>query len=215
MIIGRKEKVKWENLKRETCRPGARRDWRKGLCAYRAPDACMSTLVGFMVGVWVVFSVVVSPVCRARVPVVTELDLGGAATEPPEVHIHHFGPVGHNCFVGNSRGGWVICLDRAFWLGPTHENEGLPVGNHFSCCYKEGCKFRFGSRRQNKIDDLGDRKNSTIEPQKWLVFWEEDVCTSRTAGVSFVEKSCIQVGTKDHVTNLIDDAIGRIGSNII
>jgi hypothetical protein len=65
----------------------------------------MSTLVGFMVGVWVVFGVVVSPVLRAGIPVVTELVLEGAATEPPEAHIHHLGLVGHNCFVGNSHGG--------------------------------------------------------------------------------------------------------------
>ena len=69
IIIGRKEKVKRENLKRETRGPVARRDWRKGLCAYRVPDACMSTSVGFMVGVWVVFGVVASPVFRASFPV--------------------------------------------------------------------------------------------------------------------------------------------------
>ncbi len=60
-------------------------------------------------------------------------------------------------------------MDRAFWVGPTHEDEGLPVGNHFSSHYKEGCKFRFGDRRHNKLDDLGNGENSTIEPQKWLV----------------------------------------------
>jgi hypothetical protein len=105
IIIGRKEKVKWENMKRETQGPVARRDWRKGLCAYRVSDACMSTLVGFMVGVRVVFGVVVSPVFRVDVPVVTELVLGGGSTEPPEAHIHHFGLAGHNCFVGNTCGG--------------------------------------------------------------------------------------------------------------
>jgi hypothetical protein len=105
IIIGRKEKVKRENLKRETHGPVARHDWWKGLCAYWVPDACMSTSVGFMVGVRVVFGVVVSPVFRASIPVVTELILGGTAAEPPEMHIHHFGPAGHNCFVGNSCGG--------------------------------------------------------------------------------------------------------------
>jgi hypothetical protein len=65
----------------------------------------MSTSVGFMVGVQVVFGVVVSPVFRAGVPVVMELVLGGAVMEPPEAHIHHFGPAGHNRFVGTSRGG--------------------------------------------------------------------------------------------------------------
>jgi hypothetical protein len=103
--MGRKEKVKRENLKRETRGPVARRDWQKGLCAYRVPDICMSTLVDFMVGIRVVFGVVVSPVFRTGIQVVTELVLGGMAMEPPEAHIHHFGPAGHNCFVGNSHGG--------------------------------------------------------------------------------------------------------------
>jgi hypothetical protein len=35
----------------------------------------------------------------------TELVFGGAAMEPPEAHIHHFGPAWHNCFVGNTCGG--------------------------------------------------------------------------------------------------------------
>ncbi len=64
----------------------------------------MSTSVGFMVGVRVVFGVVVSPGFRVGVPVVMELVLGGAATEPPEAHIHHFAPMGHNRLVGNYRG---------------------------------------------------------------------------------------------------------------
>ncbi len=113
IIIGRKEKVKRENLKMETFGRVARHDWWMGLCAYPVPDACMSTLMGFMVGVGVVFNVVVSPVFRAGIPVVTELVLGGAATEPPEARIHHFGPAGYNCVVGNTSGSRVICLERA------------------------------------------------------------------------------------------------------
>ncbi len=44
-----------------------------------------------MVGVQVVFGVVVSPVLKTRVPVITKVVLGSAAMEPPEVHIDHFG----------------------------------------------------------------------------------------------------------------------------
>jgi hypothetical protein len=39
----------------------------------------MSTLVGFMGGVRVVFGVAVSPVFRASIPVMTKLALGSAA----------------------------------------------------------------------------------------------------------------------------------------
>ncbi len=36
-----------------------------------------------------------------------------------------------------------------------------------------------------------------------------------TVGVSFIEESCICVVKKNPVTSLIDDALRRIGSNII
>jgi hypothetical protein len=58
-----------------------------------------------MGAVRVVFGVVASPIFRARIPVITKLVLGSVATEPPEVHIHHFGPAGNNCFIGNTCGG--------------------------------------------------------------------------------------------------------------
>ncbi len=62
----------------------------------------MSTSVGIMVGFRVVFGVVVSPVLRASIPVITKLVLGSMATEPPEAHIHHFGSAGNNCFISNT-----------------------------------------------------------------------------------------------------------------
>jgi hypothetical protein len=62
----------------------------------------MSTLVGFMVGIRVVFGVVVSQVFRALVPVITKSVLGHTATKPLEAHIHHFGPAVNNFFVGNT-----------------------------------------------------------------------------------------------------------------
>jgi hypothetical protein len=74
----------------------------EGLCAYQVPDVCMSTLVGFMVGVRVVFGVVLSPGFRASIPIVMELGLGSAALEPPEAHIHH---AGNNCIIGNTYSG--------------------------------------------------------------------------------------------------------------
>jgi hypothetical protein len=61
------------------------------------------------------------------------------ATEPPELHIYHLGPVGDNSFVGNSRCCRVICLDGTFWLGAAHGNEGLEVGNHFMCLHEQHC----------------------------------------------------------------------------
>ncbi len=162
-----------------------------------------------------VFGVVVSPVFRASVPVITKLVLGSVATEPPVAHIHHFGPAGNNCFIGNTCNSWVICLDRGFWLRPPHRDEGLPVKNYLSSCDKKGCKFRFCGWCHNNLDDLGNWENNTVEMQKWIVLWEEDVCSGMAVRVSLIEKSCIRVGTQDYVTRSIDDAVRRIGSNII
>jgi hypothetical protein len=36
---------------------------------------------------------------------------------------------GH-CIVNNPSSSGVVCLDRAFGLGPSHVNKGLAVGNH-------------------------------------------------------------------------------------
>jgi hypothetical protein len=76
----------------------------EGFCAYWVPDACMSILVGVIVGVQVVIGVVVSPVFRTSVPIISKSVLRSAATEPPEAHIHHFGPAGNNLFIGNTCG---------------------------------------------------------------------------------------------------------------
>jgi hypothetical protein len=73
----------------------------EGSCAHPIPYASMSALVRFMVGVWVVFCVVVSPVFGSSIPVVSKLVLRGSATEPPKVLIHHLAPAWDNSIVNN------------------------------------------------------------------------------------------------------------------
>ncbi len=99
----------------------------------------MQALVCFTVGVRVVFGVLVGPVFGTCIPVITKLISGCAALKPPKLHIHHLGPAGDNRFVGNSRCCRIICLDRTFRLGPTHDDEGLAVGNHFLCSDERHC----------------------------------------------------------------------------
>jgi hypothetical protein len=89
--------------------------------------------MGFVVGGKVMFGVVVGSVPGTCIPVMMKLILGCVATEPRKLHIHHLGPAGHDSLLGNSCCCRVIRLDRAFRLGPTHGNEGMVVGNHFSC----------------------------------------------------------------------------------
>jgi hypothetical protein len=68
--------------------------------------------VGLMVGVQVVFGVVVSPVFKASVPIITKLVLGSMATEPPEAHIHHFGLAGNNCLLVTP-----AAIELSVWIG--------------------------------------------------------------------------------------------------
>jgi hypothetical protein len=110
-----------------------------GLSTHQGPVSGMQASMGFVVGVGVVFGVVVSPVFGACIPVISKLILECAATEPPKSHIYHLGPAEHNSLVGSSCCCRVIHLDRTFRLGPTHGNEGLAVGNHFTCHDEEHC----------------------------------------------------------------------------
>jgi hypothetical protein len=109
------------------------------LSIHRGPVTCMQASMRFVVGVRVVFGVVVGPVLVTCIPVISKMLLGCAAMEPPKLHVHHLGPVGHNSLVGNSCCGRVIPLDRTFRSGPTHGNEGLAVGNHFTCRDEQRC----------------------------------------------------------------------------
>ncbi len=127
------EKRKRETLQGNTCELMGRSQLGKGLSTHQEPVTCIQTSMGFVVGVRVVFCMVVGPVLGDPIPVITKLILGCSEMEPPILHVDHLGPAGDNSFIGNSRGCRVIHLYRTFWLGTTHGNEGLAVGNHFSC----------------------------------------------------------------------------------
>jgi hypothetical protein len=53
------------------------------LGANQFPDTSMSCPVGFMVGVWVMFGVVIGPVFGSSIPVILKLVLRSAASKPP------------------------------------------------------------------------------------------------------------------------------------
>ncbi len=83
----------------------------------------MCRLMGFVVGIWMVFSVVICPVLGSSIPVILKLVLRFVAIKPTKVHIHHLALTWNNCIVGNPSSCGVVSLDRAFRLGPTHINE--------------------------------------------------------------------------------------------
>jgi hypothetical protein len=131
------EKRKRENLQGKTRGLMGRSELGMGLITHRGPVTCIQASMGFMVGVRVVFGMVVGPVLGACIPIITKLILGCTAMEPPKLHIHHLGSAGDNSLVGISCGCRIIPLDRTFWLWPTCGEEGLAVGNNFSCSDEE------------------------------------------------------------------------------
>ncbi len=122
------EKRKRENLQGKTRGLMVRSERGMGLSSHQGPVTCMRAFMGFVVGVRVVFGVVVGPVLGTCIPIITKLILGYTATEQPKLHIHHLGPAGDNSLVGNSCCCRVIGLDRTFWFGSTHGDEGLAWG---------------------------------------------------------------------------------------
>jgi hypothetical protein len=133
------KKRKRENLRGKTLGFMGRSEQEMGLSTHQGPVTCMRALMGFVVGIRVVFGVVFGPVLGTCIPVITNLILGCTAMEPPKLHIHHLGPAGDNSFIGNSCCCRVIHFDRTFWLGPIHGDEGLAVGGHFSCSDEQRC----------------------------------------------------------------------------
>ncbi len=93
--------LKKGNLQGKTCGLMGRRENEMGLSIPREPVTCMQALMGFVVGVRVVFGVVIGPVLGACILIISKLILGSAAMEPPKLHIYHLGPAGHNSLVGN------------------------------------------------------------------------------------------------------------------
>ena len=140
----------WQKMKREHSRgenPRANGLARRNVsCSDPAPYACMSASVSLMVGGWMVFSVVISQILGASIPTVMEMVLRGPAVKPPKAHIPHLVPMRGNSVVNDPCSSGVVSLDGAPGLGPSHVNEDLPVGNHFSCCDEEGSQFRNGHR---------------------------------------------------------------------
>jgi len=88
--------------------------------------------------------IVIGPIFRACVPIVSKLVLGFKAAEPPKSHVHHFAPLRNNSVISNPCSSRVVCLDRRFGLRPAHVDEGLAMWDHFASCDEQSGKFGFG-----------------------------------------------------------------------
>ena len=73
---------------------------------------------------------VVGQVLVSWCPVVAEVFLGVAASEPPEAHVHGFEHIVHHCLVGDASGGVFVALNRRGGLRPAHFHVSVSEGYH-------------------------------------------------------------------------------------
>ena len=73
---------------------------------------------------------VVGQVLVSWFPVVAELFLGVAASEPPDAHVHGFEHLVHHGLVGDASGGGVVALNGRGGLRPAHFHESVSEGYH-------------------------------------------------------------------------------------
>ena len=70
------------------------------------------------------------PVFVAWCPVVAEVLLGVAASDPQEVHVHGLEHLVHHGLVGDACGSGVVALNGGGGLQPAHLDENVPEGYH-------------------------------------------------------------------------------------
>ena len=73
---------------------------------------------------------VVGQVLVSWCPVLTEVFLGLAASEPPEAHVHRLEHFVHHGLVGEACGSGVVALNRRGGLIPAHFDDSVPQEYH-------------------------------------------------------------------------------------
>ena len=106
---------------------------------------------------------VVSQVLVSWCPVVAEVFLGVAASEPPEAHVHGLEHFFHHGLVGDACGGGVVALNGRGGLMPAHFDESFSEGYHGLGADEEACEFGFSGGRHDVLDYLGYCEDGSVE----------------------------------------------------
>jgi hypothetical protein len=157
----------------------------------------MSAAMSLVVGVWVVFCVVVSPVLGASIPVESKLVLRGPAAEPPKTHIHHLAPTRNNTIVLLTT---PAAVELSVWMGLLGWGHPISMrvwqcGIIFACSDEEGSKFQFGSGCHNKFDNLGNGEDRAIEAWVGNILQEKDMSSSLAPRLQLIKEASIRVST--------------------
>ena len=73
---------------------------------------------------------VVSQVLVSWCPIVAEVFLGVAESDPPEAHVHGLEHFVHHGFIGDACGSGVVAMNGRGGLRPAHFDESVPEGYH-------------------------------------------------------------------------------------
>ena len=80
---------------------------------------------------------VVRQVLVSWCPVVAEVFLGVAASEPPEAHVHGLARFVHHGFVGDACVSGFVALNGGGGVRPAYLDESVPEGYHGLGTYEE------------------------------------------------------------------------------
>ena len=106
---------------------------------------------------------VIIPFLGASVPVERELVLTFLAAKPVEAGIHHLHLLLEDGVVDHDGGSGVVSFYGVWRLWPSHFNKFLMKRYHFLYSDGDSTNFSIGFRIHNKIDDLCNGEDGTVE----------------------------------------------------
>ena len=103
----------------------------------------------------VMLGTVVNNVFVSWCPVVAEVFLWEAASEPPEAHVYGLEHFVHHGFFGDACGSGVVALNGGGGLRPAHFDESVLEWYHGLSADEEAAELGFSGRIHDVLDDLG------------------------------------------------------------
>ena len=111
---------------------------------------------------WKMLGEIIAQIGETFVPINAEVPLFGAVHDPEIAHVHGFGTLDLNAFVGNTVSGAVIGFERRRALGKIEISERIADRFGLACVVKKTTEFAFGRRGDYFLHLVGDNENGAI-----------------------------------------------------
>ena len=157
---------------------------------------------------------IVGAVCGTAAPVDMVLTLLDAVADPVKAHVHGFGSLLLNGFVGDAAGCTVVGDHGGWWLGVAQFFEGNAQGRAFLAIVEEGGEFSFGGTGKYLTHNLAGDNDGAIHGRRWVsggwwfvgVRWlVAEVVKAGGAGLGlrFAEVRSVALNVEHHVAGII------------